>query len=117
MGSLWFLLALYAGCGLLFIAIAIPLVQRRVPPNQWYGFRVERTLNDPAVWYPANAYSGRLLIGVGAGVIAVAVIAALIVAQHQPPNTGLFVAICTAALLGGLLISVALSFRYLRSLP
>jgi len=117
MAALWPLMATYVGCGLLFIAIAIPLVQRRIPPNAWYGFRVERTLNDPAVWYPANAYAGRLLIGVGAGVIVVAVVAALVLAQHHPPSTGLYVAICTAVLLGGLAVSLILGFRYLHSLP
>ncbi len=47
MAALWFPLAAYVGCGVLFIAIAIPLVQRRIPPNQWYGFRVERTVRFP----------------------------------------------------------------------
>ncbi|MGD9894567.1 MAG: SdpI family protein [Dehalococcoidia bacterium] len=117
MTSLWVLLVAYVGCGLLCIAIALPLVQRRIPPNAWYGFRVERTLQDPAVWYPANAYTGRLLIGVGVGVILVAIVAALVLAQRQPANASLYVAICTMTLLGGLLAALLLGFRYLDSLP
>ena len=30
---------LFAGVGLLFIALSIPLIQERVPPNSTYGFR------------------------------------------------------------------------------
>jgi len=39
------------------IVISIPLIQRRIRPNVWYGFRVRRTLEDPKVWYAANRYS------------------------------------------------------------
>jgi len=60
--------------GSLFIALSIPLVQRRVSPNRCYGLRIPATFADETVWYEANARAGSdllklglLLIAVGAG--------------------------------------------------
>jgi hypothetical protein len=108
---------LYVACGLLFIGLAIPLIQRRVPPNPWYGFRVAKTMNNPDVWYPANQHSGWGLLAVGALTVVAAVAAALVLARAPSPSVGLYVAICTAVLLGSLLVTLVLSFRYLRTLP
>ena len=47
---------------MLLLALSLPLMYGRVPPNPLYGFRVPRTLRHPELWYPANAYSGRWLI-------------------------------------------------------
>jgi hypothetical protein len=46
-------------------------IQDRIPPNQWAGLRVAKTLNNPAVWYQAHRRfgwglllaSGTMLIG------------------------------------------------------
>ena len=35
--------------GGLFICMSVPLIQRKVAPNGWYGFRVRRTLEDPDI--------------------------------------------------------------------
>jgi uncharacterized membrane protein len=43
---------------LVMIALAIPMIARKVPPNIWYGFRTQKTLSSPAIWYPANRRSG-----------------------------------------------------------
>ncbi len=51
--SWWSVLA-FAFTGFLCVGSAIPLILQRVPPNPWYGFRVQATLENPAVWYPAN---------------------------------------------------------------
>lgn len=45
-----------------FIGISIPLIQKRVPPNRWYGFRTSKTLRSAEIWYPANAYGAKLLL-------------------------------------------------------
>ncbi len=47
--------------GLVVSAISIPLIYRRIPPNGLYGFRVRKTLENPHIWYEANAYAGRRL--------------------------------------------------------
>jgi uncharacterized membrane protein len=59
------LLALYVGAALLLIGLSVPLIQRKVRPNAWYGFRVRQTLTDREIWYAANAYAGKYLLAVG----------------------------------------------------
>jgi uncharacterized membrane protein len=59
------LVDLLAAAGVLLMAVAVPLMLRRVPPNGWYGVRLPATLADRAVWYDANARSGRDLFVLG----------------------------------------------------
>ncbi len=72
------LVVMFVGTGLLLAALAIPLIQRRIRPNGWYGFRTPSTLRDPELWYDANAYTGRLLLVYGVVVVISAILAALI---------------------------------------
>lgn len=58
--------------GALIIALAIPLIQRRIGPNSLYGLRVPATFADEGVWYDANERSGRDLAAFGVGQLAVA---------------------------------------------
>lgn len=51
-------IAVAAGVGILFVALAIPMITRRLRPNWWYGVRTLRTLRDERVWYAVNARSG-----------------------------------------------------------
>ena len=44
--------------GVVFIAVSIPLILKKVPPNCYYGFRTRKTLADEAIWYKANAFMG-----------------------------------------------------------
>lgn len=67
------LLILYVMSGTLLVALAVPLLMGKVPPNPIYGFRLRATLNDPEVWYAVNAYSARWLIAGGLVTIAAAV--------------------------------------------
>jgi uncharacterized membrane protein len=58
------MLVTFVGTGLMLILIAIPLIERRIKPNPFYGFRVRATLENPDLWYDVNAHVGRrLLIG------------------------------------------------------
>jgi uncharacterized membrane protein len=63
-------LIIVMSCAALFIALAIPLVLRKVPPNAAYGFRTRTTLRDEKAWYETNDRFARWLI---AGSIASAV--------------------------------------------
>lgn len=79
--------------GLLIIVLAIPLAQRRVPPNRWYGIRLPSTLADEGVWYAANARAGRDMIVVGT-VVTLLALAAPLALPHWPPDLRtLFVAV------------------------
>jgi uncharacterized membrane protein len=58
--------------GLLYIGLGIPLARGKVRPNSWYGFRVAKTLNDEAIWYKVNAFSGRAFLCCGAATVVLA---------------------------------------------
>src|SRR5438067_327395 len=103
------LIMLYVAAGLLLVALSLPLIWGKIGPNPWYGFRVRRTLQDPAVWYPANAFAGKCLLCVG---LAIAVAAALL--SFVPGiDVEVYATAVAVVALGGLASAAALSFRYL----
>jgi hypothetical protein len=67
--------------GLFFIGLSIPLMQGRVPPNRYYGFRTAKTLSDPRIWYEVNRISGNDLF-LGGVVVAISSIIMLLIAQQ-----------------------------------
>ena len=75
---------LFSGIGILFIAISIPLILDRVPPNSTYGFRTTKTLSDPKIWYAANRIAGHDLLIAGL-VIALGSLAMLFLGQRLQP--------------------------------
>lgn len=102
----------FIACGLLFVALAVPLLQRRIAPNGWYGFRVPRTLDNADRWYAVNAYAARYLIWGG---VATAVIAC--VGFLPGISVDLYLWLMTVVVLIGPLVSLVLGLRYLRTLP
>jgi uncharacterized membrane protein len=61
MNTLRLLASVTAGAGLLIFALAIPLILRRVPPNELYGVRTKAAFASEADWYRINAIGGRYL--------------------------------------------------------
>ena len=58
-----FLMGTFVVSGVMLVAVCIPLILGKIPPNGLYGFRVKKTLEHPEIWYPVNKYGGtRLLI-------------------------------------------------------
>ncbi len=54
---------LYLFSGILLAVLSIPLILRKVKPNPFYGFRIEKTLDNEEIWYKVNRYTGwRLLV-------------------------------------------------------
>lgn len=96
--------------GLLFIALGVPLLRRRVKPNIWYGLRSPETLADERLWFDANARLGRNQILLGCGL--------LILAWALPWWPGLseraYVTLCTAWVLFGTLAMCLMSWRRAR---
>ena len=94
---------LFAGVGIVFICISIPLVQERVPPNGTYGFRTRKTLSDPKIWYAANRASGQDLFVTGA-VITISSIAMLLFGRGLKPEYAVFtlLAVMVFSLIGAL---------------
>jgi uncharacterized membrane protein len=94
------------------IVISIPLIQRRIRPNVWYGFRVRRTLEDPKVWYAANRYSAFHLLAIGVILLVVAP------ACYFSPGISFIsdALICVGVTFAGLAFGLIRSFRYLRQI-
>jgi hypothetical protein len=59
-------LVVFVAVGLLYVALGVPLMRRRVKRNAWYGLRVGETLANDEVWYEANAACGKQFIILGA---------------------------------------------------
>ncbi len=106
-------LAAYILAGGAFIAMSVPLIQRRVKPNRWYGFRTPRTLKDPNVWYPANEFGARRMLWVGVAWIAAAII------LYFPTELSFvaYVSAVGAVATVGTIIMVIQSFAFIRRLP
>ncbi len=65
MFALLFLLIVFVGLGFMSILISLPLIDEKIKPNLFYGFRVRATLEDPKVWYAANKYFAQRLLLAG----------------------------------------------------
>ncbi len=111
MHTLYSMLILYVLSGLALLAVSVPLIRRRVPPNPWYGFRVPKTLSNPNIWYPVNEYSGRELYKTGLRTILVAFALAFV-----PGISFVFYVIaCSTVLCLDLFWGLIVTFRYLRN--
>ena len=76
---------LFALAGVLFVGLSIPLIQNRVPPNRYYGFRTAKTLSDPKIWYEMNHIQGIDLFLAGA-LINITSLTMLVLAQSWSPR-------------------------------
>ena len=103
------LFVIYLCGGALLALISVPLIKGRVPPNHWYGFRVRRTLSDPAVWYPANRHAGWRMLAAGLLWLGAAVAGYLLPVGFVPYALG-----CTGVLLAAVAVGLFQSFRFLR---
>jgi hypothetical protein len=109
--ALLFTLFLCVGC--LFCGISLPLLLGMIGPNPWYGFRVKKTLDDPAVWYPANRVGAVWMMGAAVLLMVVA-----LAGYALFPRLG-FVAYaftCLGAVVVGFGIAITRTMLYLRKL-
>lgn len=95
---------------LLVLALFIPLVLGKVPPNNAYGFRTPKTLSSPDIWYPANRVAGWFMGA--AALISLCINLALWWAFPDWPLQRT-VWWMTAGTLGPLAVAVGASFVYL----
>lgn len=106
------LLLVFVCSGLVLTGLSIPLILGKIGPNAWYGFRVERTLSDPAVWYAVNAYSAKRLLAVG-----IANVVSAVALYFVPEiDVAVYAVSCGVIAVGGLIVSLIQSFLFLRSL-
>ena len=45
--------------GLITFFLGLPLAYRKIPMNNFYGFRVQEAFESKQRWYDINAYAGR----------------------------------------------------------
>lgn len=106
----------YILCGLIFILVSVPLVQRKIPMNRLYGFRFAKSYASDANWYRINAYGGRQMIRWSVVLIFAGVVTLLFrvpgVSDGAPQLalTLLPILLCT-------IVPIALTLRYAGSLP
>lgn len=106
---MWKLALLFVLSGALMIGLAIPMIQRKVAPNPVYGFRTPKTLSSPDIWYPANEYSGRVMVVAGG----VTILGAVLLALLPGLTAEQYLLGCTAVMLTGLGWAVWKSFQFL----
>ena len=95
-----------------FVAIAIPLVLRKVPRNVVYGYRTHATLSDDRIWYEANAHFGR-------GMIVASVVSALLIVvlyRMQTLSPQAFMTDSIAVLVMPIVVATIATARYIRKL-
>ena len=103
----------YVLIGGLFMGLAVPLIQGRIKPNPWYGFRVPKTLRDTETWYAVNAYFGRRFAVIG---LLIAIAGVALCPLGLIPGIGLptYMFVCHGILIGSLIWVIIDTFRYLR---
>ena len=107
------LMILFISSGLLLAALSVPLIVRKIGPNPFYGFRVKRTLEEPAVWYPVNAYAAERLRVVGLGIS----VSASLLCFVPGIDLDVYAWSCAGIGLAGMLAAVIQSYLYLQSFP
>ncbi len=74
LNSMTALLILNVASGVVLMALSLPLLWEKVPPNGLYGFRVRATLENPRIWYAANKFAAKRMLLAGAVFVAAALI-------------------------------------------
>lgn len=104
------LLIIFAGAGVLSILIALPLINRRIKPNPWYGFRVRATLENPELWYDVNAHMGRRLLI--SGFITTLTAVGLFLIPNLSPDT--YALLCGGISVLTLMVGLGQTLHYLK---
>ena len=108
----WWTVLGFVLIGFIAVVTGVPLILQRVPPNPWYGFRVQATLENQAVWYPANRYLGKCLLVFGLFMIVTSVGLSLV----PGINPLVYTFSCVGALVVGANVMLIPSVLFLQSL-
>jgi uncharacterized membrane protein len=108
MGSVFLL---YGIGGVFLIAISLPMMYDKVPPNGFYGFRTPRTMSNPNLWYPANRVAGRNMVLAGLIVIITALVVFAMQKSMHPKTAALSLLVVSLASLTGAVIHSLMALR------
>ncbi len=92
------------------IAAAVPLIQRKVKMNQWYGVRIPATFASEEVWFDVNRYAGRLLLFWGFAIATTAIVGAFLEKKDWIAYNWTALAVIT----GGLALILVKVLKYAR---
>ncbi len=98
--------------GLLLVLVAIPLIQRRVAMNRWYGVRIPKAFASEANWYAVNEVGGRW-IAVAGVVLASAARFVLL----WPPTSDAGILVAALVPLPVVLLTLVPVLRFAKGLP
>ena len=88
------------GVALLLIVVSIPLVQRKVKMNHFYGVRIAKAFESEENWYKINAYGGRRLVAWSVVLAVIGVITFFLpLGSAEHPNETLVLAVSLAPLI------------------
>jgi hypothetical protein len=109
---LWTLVLTNLIVGILMMIVSLPMIDNKIKPNRYYGFRVKKTLENPEIWYKVNEYSGKRMFVVGM-VISLGSMGISLIPKITPQQYGLITGMVNIFLLT---LVVVLSVNYLNSL-
>ena len=86
--------------GLLLIVLSIPLIQRKVKMNHFYGVRIAKAFESEENWYQINAYGGRRLVAWSVVLAVIGVITFFLpLGSAEHPNETLVLTVSLAPLI------------------
>ena len=106
------LLLMYCSAGILLAILSIPLMRRKIPPNGLYGFRTQKTIDNPELWYLVNQYSAQRMFWTAVAFVVTAL------GLYILPGIGLddYAMGCLGVFTIGMIITIVQSVNYLSSL-
>lgn len=93
--------------GILFAALALPLIKQKIKMNSWYGIRIPQTMENEKVWFKVNKVMGKYIFSWG---ILISVLSLYFIITPTSPSY-LMVYILLAVTIIGAILLVVISFK------
>jgi len=101
---------------LVHIGIAIPLILRKIPPNQFYGWRTPKAFKSKEIWYQINWYFGRDFFATGLVMFILNLVSLLCQKNSSNSMPWLLLGSNLVIFVGGAILSMIRGCRYLKNL-
>lgn len=89
---------------ILFIAIGLPLVFRKIKPNYFYGYRLSsNVIGNDDIWYRINEIGGKHLLIIGSLIAVISISAIFFIGHSETQNVFLAAGLTTSVI--GILLS------------
>lgn len=93
--------------GILFAALALPLIKQKIKINSWYGIRIPQTMENVNVWYKVNKIMGKYIFSWG---ILISVLSLYFILKPTNPNYLMVYILLGITIIGAILL-VVISFK------